>query len=72
MVMYSKNGAYPIATLPFRDRDANTGLTKTAEAVYEHRASLGYVDVADPPIYDASVYDLTWTGTGWQLVSKGG
>ena len=54
MVMYSKNGTYPIAELPFRDRDVNTGLTKTAEAVYEHRASLGYIDVADPPIYDTS------------------
>jgi hypothetical protein len=71
MVMYSKNGAFPIATLPIRDRDVNTGLTKTAEAVFEFRDMLGYIDVADPPVYDTSVFDLTWTGTGWQLVSKG-
>ena len=50
---------------------ASSASASLQEAVFEFRDMLGYIDVADPPVYDTSVLDLTWTGTGWQLVSNG-
>ncbi len=66
MVMYSNAGAYPVAALPFRVRRIN-GLTYTAEAVAENLAdeTNPWVEVSDPPSYDAETHTLSWSGTDW-------
>jgi len=66
MVMYSNAGAYPVPALPFRVRRIN-GLTYTAEAVYERLSdeTNPWVEVSDPPAYDASTHTLSWNGADW-------
>ncbi len=65
-MMYSNAGAYPVAALPFRVRRTN-GLTFTAEAVAENIAdeTNPWVEVSDPPSYDASTHTLNWNGADW-------
>ena len=65
-MMYSNAGAYPVAALPFRVRRTN-GLTYTAEAVTENLEdeTNPWVEVSDPPSYDASTHTLSWNGADW-------
>ena len=66
MVMYSKNGAFPSATLPYRaeHQEMFNGRMKrrtyTAEAVYNNHEKLGYTEVADQPNYDAARQSCDW------------
>ena len=68
--MYSNDGAYPVAALPFRVR-RKSGLTYTAEAatLFLSDPDHPWFEVADPPAYDAGTHTLGWSGSDW-LVSE--
>lgn len=68
MVMYSNDGAYPVAELPFRVR-RKSGLTYTAEAVtlFLSDPDHPWFEVSDPPAYDAETHTLHWNGADWTL-----
>tara|TARA_X000001388_G_scaffold25428_2_gene17741 strand:+ start:250 stop:594 length:345 start_codon:yes stop_codon:yes gene_type:complete len=68
--MYSLDGAYPVAALPFRVRRKPSGLTYTAEAVAEHLGDEDmppWVEVRDPPVIDAQHEKLHWSGEDWYV-----
>ena len=66
MVMYTKNGMFPVSKLPYRieHHEMFNGRMKrrtyTAEAVYDNYEKLGYAKVADQPNYDAARQSCDW------------
>ena len=66
MVMYTKNGVFPIAKLPYRieHHEMFNGRMKrrtyTAEAVYNNYEKLGYTEVSDQPAHDAARQSCDW------------
>ena len=67
-MLYSKNGEYPVDKIPFRIRDGK-GKTYTNENAYLNRHKVGYIDVDDPPVYNADTHSLEWDGKTikWKL-----